>query len=45
MEKIKRWFMFSDESIAYLEETNWYCKPIKIYTSQDLGFGEWIEYN
>lgn len=40
------WFKFSDGSIAYLEDTpyRWYNRPVLRYTSQSLGFGNWISY-
>jgi hypothetical protein len=42
---MKFWFKFSDGSIAYLNKSFfWNTRPIAIYTSQSLGFGEWETY-
>lgn len=45
MIKIKYYFKFSDNSIAYLEDCKWIgYKPTHRYTSQILGMGKWVEY-
>ena len=45
MTRIKKWFKFVDGSIAYLPDDNfWTYKPVEVYTSSELGFGEWIKY-
>lgn len=37
--------MFSDGSVAYLKDEQWFSfKPVKVYTSQNLGFGKWVDY-
>jgi hypothetical protein len=42
---MKRYFLFSDGSIAHLVDEHWWSfRPIKVYTSYMLGFGEWIDY-
>jgi len=42
---MKKWFKFSDGSIAYLLDDYWLSfKPVQVYTSDNLGFGEWIDY-
>ena len=41
---MKHWYRFSDNSIAFLEDsTLWTFKPTHKYTSYILGFGEWIK--